>query len=151
MKISSNLSNQISGGYLTLLFEIDAMFLNDDRHLNNIGLLIAYWRNGLICRTYCTGHHHRSFSQQRLIKAILGKPGFAIDLASISYIGREESITGHGSSPPNIKKTLKLCGFKVFLLPKNRPLQRLNFVPNSEHSRGEKRRTAVCLPVVLLF
>ena len=34
--------------YLTLLFEVDALFLNDDRHLNNIAVLeksgrFDYW------------------------------------------------------------------------------------------------------------
>ncbi|MBQ5328616.1 MAG: recombinase family protein [Oscillospiraceae bacterium] len=31
------------------------------------------------------------------------------------------------TAPPNIEKTLKLCGFKVFLLPKNRPFTALEF------------------------
>ena len=55
-----------------------------------------------VCRTYCTGHRHRPLSQHGLTEAILGESVFAIDLASISYIGREESITGHGSSPPSL-------------------------------------------------
>ena len=71
-----------------------------------------------VCRTYCTGHRHRPLSQHGLTEAILDESGFAIDLASISYIGSAESITGHGSSPPYNEKTLKLCGFKVFLLSK---------------------------------
>ena len=79
-----------------------------------------------------TSGRHRSFSQQRFTEAILGESVFAIDLASISYIGSAESITGHGSSPPYNEKTLKLCGFKVFLLPKNRHSTALEFCTNFE-------------------
>ena len=46
--------------------------------------------------------HHCPFSHHGLTEAILGESAFAIDLASISYIEREESIAGHGSSPPSL-------------------------------------------------
>ena len=88
---------------------------------------IAYWRNDSVCCTYCTGHRHRPLSQHGLTEAVLGESVFTIDLASISYIEREESISGHGPSPPKHEKTLKLCGFKVFLLPKNRHSAALEF------------------------
>ena len=70
-----------------------------------------------VCRTYCTGHRHRPLSQHGLTKAILGESAFAIDLASISYIGREESIAGHGSSPP-CKKRLNYAVKPFFYFPR---------------------------------
>ena len=70
-----------------------------------------------VCRTYCTGHRHRPLSQHGLTEAILGESVFAIDIASISYIGREESIAGHGSSPP-YKKRLNYAVKPFFVLQK---------------------------------
>lgn len=104
--------------------------------MKNLTYSLRMYKDFNFCRTYCVGHRYRSFSQQRFTESILSESVFAVDLASISYIESEESPAGHGSSPPKYKKTLKLCGFKVFLLPKNRNLQRLNFILNSEHSRG---------------
>ena len=89
-------------------------------------MLYNFWKS-LYIRNECiriltfvalkvTSGRHRSFSQQRFTEAILGESVFAIDLASISYIGREESPDSHGSSPPYNEKTLKLCGFKFFFI-----------------------------------
>ena len=91
-------------------------------------MLYNFWKS-LYIRNECiriltfvalkiTSGRHRSFSQQRFTEAIQGESGFAIDLAGISYIVSKESPDSHGSSPPYNEKTLKLCGFKVFLLPK---------------------------------
>lgn len=91
-------------------------------------MLYNFWKS-LYIRNECiriltfvalkvTSGRHRSFSQQRFTEAILGESGFAIDLAGISYIVSKESPDSHRSSPPYNEKTLKLCGFKVFLLPK---------------------------------
>ena len=105
-------------------------------------MLYNFWKS-LYIRNECiriltfvalkvTSGRHRSLSQHGLTKAILGESVFAIDLASISYIGSEESPDSHGSSPPYNEKTLKLCGFKVFLLPKNRHSTALEFCANFE-------------------
>ena len=67
---------------------------------------------------------HHKFSQHGLTQPILGESGFGIDLASISYIGREESITGHGSSPP-CKKRLNYAVKPFFYFPKSSEKQEI--------------------------
>ena len=60
---------------------------------------------------------HRSFSQHGLTKAVFGESVFAIDLASISYIEREESPDSRGSSPP-CKKRLNYAVKPFFYFPR---------------------------------
>ena len=96
---------------------------------------ILVYKYNRIFRNDTEATYYRDFFRDlgiEIVSVILGESVFAIDLASISYIGREESIAGYGSSPPYNEKTLKLCGFKVFLLPKNRPFTALEFCTNFE-------------------
>ena len=68
--------------YLTLLFEIDALFLNDDRHLNNIAVLESGGKYdycpifdngaGLLSNIDVYKRQHHSTIQRPTISAIMG-------------------------------------------------------------------------------